>query len=327
MTLILTALSFVLLFQQPPASPPAEQPPAKAAATVNGEAISEATVARSLRSAPAEMKARARKEVINFLIDNLLVDQHVRAQGPTPTEELEKRMKLIKEESAKNNLPFEKLLEQLSLSEEELKAQVAADLRWERYCKAQLTDAKLEEFFNANRDRFDGSMVTGRHILVAVTPESGAAGRQQAAAKLQAMKRNIEATAAAQAAKTISAGADALAQSNVRMQAMVDAFAAAAMRDSDCPSKTRGGDLGSFPRVGKMVEPFAKAAFALPPGQVSDVVETEFGCHLILTTAKTPGKDVKFAEVKDMVFDHCCDMLRQELLPGLRAKAAIKIAE
>jgi len=53
---------------------------------------------------------------------------------------------------------------------------------------------------------------------------------------------------------------------------------------SDCSSARSGGDLGSFGR-GQMQRPFEDAAFALPVGQMSDVVETDSGVHLILRTA------------------------------------------
>lgn len=61
-------------------------------------------------------------------------------------------------------------------------------------------------------------------------------------------------------------------------------FAELARANSDCPSSEDGGSLGSFPR-GAMVKEFDEAAFALQPGQVSDVVETAFGYHLIQRTA------------------------------------------
>lgn len=60
-------------------------------------------------------------------------------------------------------------------------------------------------------------------------------------------------------------------------------FAELARTNSDCPSGEEGGDLGKFPR-GAMVAEFDEAAFALQPGQVSEIVETPFGYHLIQRT-------------------------------------------
>ena len=57
-------------------------------------------------------------------------------------------------------------------------------------------------------------------------------------------------------------------------------FANIAKEASLCPSGKRGGDLGTFTR-GKMVREFETAAFALQKGQVSSVVKTKFGCHII----------------------------------------------
>jgi len=57
-------------------------------------------------------------------------------------------------------------------------------------------------------------------------------------------------------------------------------FGAIAQDVSLCPSGKRGGDLGTFTR-GKMVKEFENAAFALNKGNVSAVVKTKFGCHII----------------------------------------------
>ncbi|MSO85601.1 MAG: parvulin peptidyl-prolyl isomerase [Rhodospirillales bacterium] len=79
--------------------------------------------------------------------------------------------------------------------------------------------------------------------------------------------------------------ADALAEINEikrRLGAGED-FADLAAENSDCPSGRDGGDLGSF-RKGAMVPAFEQAAFALKVDEVSDVIETEFGYHLIART-------------------------------------------
>ena len=79
---------------------------------------------------------------------------------------------------------------------------------------------------------------------------------------------------------------DEAAQETAALKAQIDDgadFADLARENSDCPSASGGGDLGKFPR-GAMVQPFDEVAFSLGVGEVSDVVETEFGYHLIHRT-------------------------------------------
>jgi len=69
-------------------------------------------------------------------------------------------------------------------------------------------------------------------------------------------------------------------------------FAELAKEKSDCPSGSKGGDLGFFTH-GMMVPEFDKAAFALPVGKLSDVVKTSFGFHLIMVTDKKAAVEAK----------------------------------
>ena len=102
-------------------------------------------------------------------------------------------------------------------------------------------------------------------------------------------------------------------------------FAQFAKDHSTCPSKKDGGDLNFFPRVGQMVEPFAEASFKLQPFQMSEVVETEFGQHLILLTDRKPGTAKKFEVVKEDVRAVYAMHLRTAVVSQMRPKVAIVI--
>lgn len=73
------------------------------------------------------------------------------------------------------------------------------------------------------------------------------------------------------------------AEDLVKKLAAGESFETLAKQFSKCPSGRNGGDLGSFGK-GMMVAPFETAAFALKPGEVSGVVQTQFGYHLIKRT-------------------------------------------
>ena len=79
---------------------------------------------------------------------------------------------------------------------------------------------------------------------------------------------------------------EAIAQINALKTQINDGadFAALAAENSDCPSGQQGGELGTFGR-GQMVPEFEEAAFSMDAGATSDVVETDFGYHLIKRTA------------------------------------------
>src|SRR5262249_35046207 len=94
---------------------------------------------------------------------------------------------------------------------------------------------------------------------------------------------------------------------------------------SQGPTADKGGDLGYVPRKWMVEEPFARAAFAMEAGQVSDVVETEFGLHLIKVTDRKAGPGSDFAKIKEDVLHVCIEDMYMNLLGQLRKSAKIEI--
>ena len=291
------------------------------AARVNGQPIAEASVQRGLKRLPASRQVEARAEIIDYLVANVLIDQYLlqRSVEVTPAETAAKVEKL-REELKKAGKEFGKVLVEMGLSEEELKKEVTADLRWEKYCTSQATEAILRDIFAKNLEMFDGTLIRARHILL--KKENGAIPELEA--KLRQIRKQIEESAAKESPK-LDVIADRQAREQAKNKLLEDAFAAAARKDSNCPSKAEGGDLGWFPRAGAMVEPFARAAFALKTGEMSDVVQTSFGCHLILVTDRRQGEATKFEDVKDIVKDVYCEKLREYLTGQLKPTAQIVI--
>ena len=91
-----------------------------------------------------------------------------------------------------------------------------------------------------------------------------------------------------------------------------DNFATLARENSACPSASKGGDLGLFGK-GQMVPAFEKAAIALEIGQVSEVVETEFGYHIITKTGYQPATTTSFDEAREMILENLAKQKRSEL--------------
>ncbi len=309
---------------QAPVKLPAPEPGNAVAASVNGQPIPESMVQKMLRRVPAEKHKEARPELVNYLVENVLIDQYLlQLQIKVDAKEVDQKLNEMKAEIKKQNLEYEKVLKDMMVTEAELRDHLTSDLRWNKYATAQANEKVVRDLFESNKELFNGTMMRVRHILI--TPVSTDPKAQEAAlAQVTAIKKDIEQKVAGELAK-LPPGTDNLAREKARTKALDEAFQAAARDKSSCPSKSQGGDVGWFHRAGVMVEPFAKAAFALQPYQMSEIVKTPFGYHLIMALDRRAGREVKFDDVKDEAKEVYCDRLREALVVQLKPKAKIVI--
>ena len=296
--------------------PPA---PTVIAATVNGQDIPELAVYRGLLRFPAPKWKAARTEILNYLIDNTLVDQYLgQLKIPVEPKEVDDRFAQIVDEAIKDGRNIKDILNKLHLTEPELRKELHAALRWDKFVLQQGTDKVLRDYFQKNTAMFDGSQVQARHILIAAKDDA------EAQTRIATLKKGIEEAVAKELAN-VPSGADKLTVEKERIKANLTVFAAVAERESTCPSSKQGGDLGWFRRVGDMVEPFARTAFALQPFQLSDAVKSEFGYHLILTVERKAGREVSFDDAKNFVAEIYGERLREAILTSYKPRSKIEI--
>lgn len=145
--------------------------------------------------------------------------------------------------------------------------------------ESTVSDEDMKKFYEQNKDKFkSGEQLKASHILVKTEKEA-----KDILAKLKAGGKFEE-----------------LAQKN-----SVDS------------SSARGGDLGWFGK-GSMVPAFEKAALALKEGQVSDVVKSDFGFHIIKLTGKRPAGIRPFEEVKEQIKGAIMPTKQQEVFQKIK---------
>ncbi len=219
-----------------------------------------------------------------------------------------------KYEEIRANFPDEEtFIAQLSRSNmtvDEFRVEVERGMKLEELVNIKTADitaptaVEAKEFYASNSDRFTTpERVRASHILITVAETDTEITREQKKAKIDDLHAQLV------------AGAD---------------LAALAMANSDCPSKDKGGDLGFFGR-GQMVKPFEDAAYALDVGQISPVVETRFGYHVIRVTEKEKAGTTDFSEVEASIIDYLADMKKQDemntYMTSLRDASSIEYAD
>jgi peptidyl-prolyl cis-trans isomerase D len=137
----------------------------------------------------------------------------------------------------------------------------------------KVSDAELKAFYESNKAQFtDPEQRRASHILVSVAADADEAAKAKAREKAQGLLAQV---------KAAPEKFDELAKSN----------------SDDTGSAEQGGDLGFFSRD-MMVKPFSDAAFGMKEGEISDLVESEYGFHIIKVTGSKGSGEKPLEEVR-----------------------------
>jgi peptidyl-prolyl cis-trans isomerase C len=175
---------------------------------------------------------------------------------------------------------YKKALQGMKVSEAEIKTRIRQDMIIQEFVDKEIAvnvhvaEGEIRSYYDKNPNFFkQPETVRASHILIKIDPRADNSQKNKARREIEKVQERLK------------KGED---------------FATLARQFSEGPSKTKGGDLGFFKR-GQMVKPFEEAAFALKPGEVSDIVETQFGYHLIKVFEKKPETVVSYDQSKDRI--------------------------
>jgi peptidyl-prolyl cis-trans isomerase C len=285
----------------------AQAPATKAVAVVNGESITQADLDAILKARPLESLKLTdadyrdmRKEAVNLLIDDLLVHQFLRQHAsPVPLAQANKKFRELQDALKAQGQTLDDYYRDSGQTEGQVRHSILATLQWTAYRDSHLNEAALRKYYEDNRDVLEQVTVRVSHILVRLRPDLTAGQRDEVLKWLQGLRQEI-----------VSGKLT---------------FAEAARKYSQDVSAAKGGDLGEIPRKGAVAEAFARAAFALKPKDVSEVVQTESGLHLITVTERKVGSPSTFEALQDRVRELAGEELLGGILAQQRQTAQVKV--
>jgi peptidyl-prolyl cis-trans isomerase C len=256
-----------------------------------------------------EMKGVIRQQAIDNVINRILLQNAVETEGVTVSQEaIDARMRDIRGRMGSEE-EFSSRLAMMGITEEFLKQEMETALKVEtiiadRDLMKPISDSEMKSYYDENPEQFQQpERIGASHILIKTEPTDSEAAKMEKRGEAERLLADLK------------QGAD---------------FATLAGQHSFCPSKQNGGDLGLFGR-GQMVKPFEDAAFSLGVGELSGIVETQFGYHIIKVTAREAGGTIPFGEAREGIAGFLDTQMRQQamntLVGELRAGAAIEYAE
>ncbi|MBI3821919.1 MAG: peptidylprolyl isomerase [Planctomycetes bacterium] len=278
------------------------------AATVNGEKILVGEVKKILDQKPypitltEEQKKSLRQSALDVLIEDALMRQYLTKHVPQVGQtEFDKEVKELTDALTKQKKTLDQFLSESGQTRDQLSKDIVARLQWKVVLQRMCPDEKAKVYYNTNKLFFDKVFVRASHILIKFDAKTTKEQRDKAIESLRVLRNEIVAG---------------------RMK-----FEDAAKKYSECPSKDKGGDIGQFPYKFVVVPEFAATAFSTKVGEVSDVVQTVFGVHIIKVTERTPGEVSSFDALKDTVREVWAqdEDLYQRVLADQRKNGSIKI--
>lgn len=272
-------------------------------ATINGKPVMKSEIIKMMMSQlpdgklppyiTADMIKSIAYNLVNNFVDNKIMEIEMAKAGFKPSKALaEKEIKKQFKSLTKEQL--DQLNKQLSIQKltmDKYIDQLASNPGVQQGCATQLfaestflknltvTPAEVKDFYNKNPQYFatpadDPSQVRASHILIMCEAKATAAEQKAALAKINEIKAQLKKNPAA--------------------------FNDLAKKESKCPSGKNGGSLGAFGK-GQMVKEFEDVAFKLKEGEISDIVKTQFGYHIIRRDAAKKSETIPFDTVKDRI--------------------------
>jgi len=219
--------------------------------------------------------------VLQTMIGSEVIYQQAEKDKVIPTDKQVQDQINSFNESTKNNSEYQEQLKKMGINEDFLKFQFTRDLANTNLQKkfeedTKISETEMKKYYEDNKKSFYTDSVTASHILLKTQDSEGK--------ELSAEKKKEAKKKAQEALAKVKSGED---------------FAKVAKKYSQDSSASNGGELGTFGR-GQMVSEFEKAAFNMKKGEISDIVETEYGYHIIKVTGRV-DKQETYNDVKDKI--------------------------
>lgn len=299
--------------------------PNAVAATVNGEEITLGQLEFMLRMNKSSVEASMTDEsmweqeiedgvtyrdkfkelMIDQMVNTALIAQAAEKDGLKPSDkEVESSYNELRT-TINSDEDLKKSAEELGVTDEFLKSQAKTNLLIQAYQnkfneETKVSESEMEKYYEENKDSYKVDEVEASHILIKTTDDDGNAMSDADKKKAKAKAEKI--------LKEVKNGGD---------------FAELAKKYSEDPgSAENGGSLGTFGK-GQMVEPFEEAAFSMEPGEISDLVETDYGYHIIKVTDKI-NETTSYEEAKDGIKTQLLNNMYGEKIEELQKDAKIE---